>query len=96
MTSYNRGRELEIMGDIYEYLLGKIAAAGENGQFRTPRHIINMIVELMKPTLKDLILDPAMGSAGFLLASASYVSAHQKKELMNMFLISMLFRLLVN
>lgn len=73
----------DIMGDIYEYLLGKIAAAGENGQFRTPRHIINMIVELMKPTLNDLILDPAMGSAGFLLASASYVSAHQKKELMN-------------
>lgn len=73
----------DIMGDVYEYLLGKIAAAGENGQFRTPRHIINMIVELMKPTLNDSILDPAMGSAGFLLASASYVSEHQKKELMN-------------
>ena len=72
----------DIMGDVYEYLLGKIAAAGENGQFRTPRHIINMIVELMQPTLADCILDPAMGSAGFLLSSASYVSAHQKKELM--------------
>uniref|UniRef100_UPI0026ED0323 N-6 DNA methylase n=1 Tax=Selenomonas ruminantium TaxID=971 RepID=UPI0026ED0323 len=47
----------DIMGDIYEYLLGKIAAAGENGQFRTPRHIINMIVQLMKPTLKDKILE---------------------------------------
>ena len=56
----------DIMGDVYEYLLGKIAAAGENGQFRTPRHIINMMVQLMKPTLKDKILDPAMGSAGFL------------------------------
>lgn len=55
----------DIMGDVYEYLLGKIAAAGENGQFRTPRHIINMMVELMQPTLKDSILDPAMGSAGF-------------------------------
>lgn len=73
----------DIMGDVYEYLLGKIAAAGENGQFRTPRHIINMMVELLKPTLKDRVLDPAMGSAGFLLSSAAYVSEHQKKELMN-------------
>ena len=72
----------DIMGDVYEYLLGKIAAAGENGQFRTPRHIINMIVEIMRPTLTDKILDPAMGSAGFLLSSAAYISAHQKKELM--------------
>ncbi len=72
----------DIMGDVYEYLLGKIAAAGENGQFRTPRHIINMIVELMQPTLSDKILDPAMGSAGFLLSSASYVSDHQRNELM--------------
>ena len=72
----------DIMGDVYEYLLGKMAAAGENGQFRTPRQIINMIVELMQPTLSDRILDPAMGSAGFLLSSALYVSEHQKKELM--------------
>lgn len=73
----------DIMGDVYEYLLGKIAAAGENGQFRTPRHIINMIVELMQPTLKDKILDPAMGSAGFLLSAAAYVGEHQRKELVN-------------
>lgn len=72
----------DIMGDVYEYLLGKIAAAGENGQFRTPRHIINMMVQLMKPTLKDKILDPAMGSAGFLLESSTYVSSHYAKELM--------------
>lgn len=72
----------DIMGDVYEYLLGKIAAAGENGQFRTPRHIIAMIVQLMKPTLKDKILDPAMGSAGFLLESASYINEKYKKELM--------------
>ncbi len=72
----------DIMGDVYEYLLGKIAAAGENGQFRTPRHIINMMVELMQPTLHDRILDPAMGSAGFLLSSAAYVNEHQKNELM--------------
>lgn len=73
----------DIMGDVYEYLLGKIAAAGENGQFRTPRHIIDMMVQLMKPTLKDRILDPAMGSAGFLLSSARYISEQQKQDLMN-------------
>lgn len=72
----------DIMGDVYEYLLGKIAAAGENGQFRTPRHIINMIVNLMEPNLNDMILDPAMGSAGFLLESAAYISEHYQKELM--------------
>ena len=72
----------DIMGDVYEYLLGKIAAAGENGQFRTPRHIIRMMVELMKPTLEDHILDPAMGSAGFLLESSNYVTKRYSKELM--------------
>lgn len=72
----------DIMGDVYEYLLEKMAAAGENGQFRTPRHIIDMMVKLMKPTLKDRILDPAMGSAGFLLASAAYVAERQENELM--------------
>ena len=71
----------DIMGDVYEYLLGKIAAAGENGQFRTPRHIINMMVQLMQPTLKDKILDPAMGSAGFLLESSKYISEQQKNDL---------------
>ena len=72
----------DIMGDVYEYLLSKIAAAGDNGQFRTPRHIISMMVQLMQPTLKDNILDPAMGSAGFLLSCAAYVAEHQKQELM--------------
>lgn len=72
----------DIMGDVYEYLLGKIASAGENGQFRTPRHIIKMIVELMQPKLNDHILDPAMGSAGFLVESAQYISEKYKKELM--------------
>ena len=72
----------DIMGDVYEYLLSKIAASGKNGQFRTPRHIINMIVELMQPTLNDNVLDPAMGSAGFLLSSIRYVGEHQKDDLM--------------
>ncbi len=73
----------DIMGDVYEYLLGLIASAGDNGQFRTPRHIIKMIVELMQPTVNDKILDPAMGSAGFILGAAEYISEHQKKELMD-------------
>jgi len=72
----------DLMGDVYEYLLSKIAASGENGQFRTPRHIIDMMVQLMKPTLKDKILDPAMGSAGFLQQSCAYISNHQRAELM--------------
>ena len=72
----------DIMGDVYEYMLGKIAAAGENGQFRTPRHITRMMANLMKPTLKDRILDPAMGSAGFLLEASNYVNEHYPKELM--------------
>ena len=72
----------DIMGDVYEYLLGKIASAGDNGQFRTPRHIIRMMVQLMKPTLADKILDPAMGSAGFIAESANYIQEHFEKELL--------------
>lgn len=72
----------DIMGDVYEYLLGKIAAAGDNGQFRTPRHIIRMMVQLMKPTLQDTILDPAMGSAGFIAESANYIQENYSKELL--------------
>lgn len=71
------------MGDVYEYILGKMAASGTNGQFRTPRHIIRMMTELMKPTLKDTICDPAMGSAGFIVESARFVAEHYKGELLN-------------
>lgn len=60
-------------GDLYEYLLSKVATAGTNGQFRTPRHIIDMIVRLMKPTPEDKIVDPAAGSAGFLVSSQQYL-----------------------
>ena len=70
------------MGDVYEYVLGKMAASGNNGQFRTPRHIIRMMVELMEPTLKDTICDPAMGSAGFIVESAKYIQQHYKSELL--------------
>ena len=71
----------DTMGDVYEYVLGKMAASGNNGQFRTPRHIIRMMVELMQPTLEDTICDPAMGSAGFIVESAKYISEHYKTEL---------------
>jgi type I restriction enzyme M protein len=60
-------------GDVYEYMLGKIASAGQNGQFRTPRHIIAMMVELVAPTPKDTICDPAVGTAGFLVAAGEYL-----------------------
>lgn len=61
-------------GDLYEYMLSKIASAGQNGQFRTPRHIIRMMVELMAPTPKDIICDPAVGTAGFLVAAGEYLN----------------------
>lgn len=71
----------DIMGDVYEYLLSQISQSGTNGQFRTPRHIIKMMVELMKPTLNDTICDPAMGSGGFITASAQYIKENYNDEL---------------
>ena len=72
----------DTMGDVYEYILGKMAASGNNGQFRTPRHIIRMMVEMLAPTLKDSVCDPAMGSAGFIVETAKYVQDNYKKELL--------------
>lgn len=63
-------------GDLYEYLLSKIATAGTNGQFRTPRHIIKMMVELMQPGKEEIICDPSAGSAGFLVAAGEYMHEH--------------------
>jgi type I restriction enzyme M protein len=60
-------------GDLYEYMLSKIATAGQNGQFRTPRHIIQLMVEMTAPTPRDVICDPACGTAGFLIAAAEYL-----------------------
>ncbi len=65
-------------GDLYEYLLSKVATSGTNGQFRTPRHIIKMMVELMKPTPTDIIVDPAAGSAGFLVAAGEYLQRNNE------------------
>lgn len=68
-------------GDLYEYMLGKIATAGQNGQFRTPRHIIKLMVELVEPTPKDVICDPACGTAGFLVATGEYLRHHHPEIL---------------
>ena len=72
----------DIMGDVYEYLLSKLSVSGKNGQFRTPRHIIKMMVDLMQPTPEDAICDPAMGSAGFICMAAQHIKGHYKTELM--------------
>ncbi|MGF9715203.1 SAM-dependent DNA methyltransferase [Paenibacillus sp. JMULE4] len=69
-------KDRDTNGDLYEYLLSKVATAGTNGQFRTPRHIIEMMVALMKPTPEDIICDPAAGSAGFLVAAGEYLRNH--------------------
>lgn len=69
----------DMQGDIYEYLLSKLATSGTNGQFRTPRHIIKMMVDLMEPTPQDTISDPAMGSAGFLVAASDYIREHHSE-----------------
>jgi type I restriction enzyme M protein len=71
----------DVRGDIYEYLLSKIQSAGVNGQFRTPRQIIKMMVALMEPGPDDEICDPAFGTAGFLVEAADYVKQHHLKEI---------------
>jgi type I restriction enzyme M protein len=68
-------------GDLYEYMLGKIATAGQNGQFRTPRHIIQLMVELTAPTPKDVICDPACGTGGFLVVAGEYVRDYHPEAL---------------
>jgi len=70
-------------GDLYEYLLNKVSSSGTNGQFRTPRHIIKMMVSLMKPTPSDIIVDPAMGTAGFLVEAQSYLRVNHADLFLN-------------
>ncbi len=70
----------DIQGDVYEHLLNEIATAGKNGQFRTPRHIINLLVELVEPKENDKIVDPACGSAGFLLGAYQYILTTLDKD----------------
>lgn len=74
--------EIDIRGDVYEYLLSKISTAGRNGQFRTPRHIIRMMVELMKPTPNETICDPACGTGGFLVGASDYLRETYRNDIL--------------
>ena len=71
----------DVRGDTYEYLLSKISQSGRNGQFRTPRHIIRMMVELMDPKADDVICDPACGTSGFLVSAGEYLKERRKEEI---------------
>ena len=73
--------DTDTKGDLYEYMLGKIASAGQNGQFRTPRHIIKLMVEMTAPTPRDVICDPACGTAGFLIAASEYLIRHHSEAI---------------
>ena len=75
-------KERDTKGDIYEYMLSKLSTSGDLGQFRTPRHIIRMMVELIKPTPNDTICDPACGSGGFLVEAGEYLR-EEHKDLFN-------------
>lgn len=74
-------QDRDTKGDLYEYMLSKIATAGQNGQFRTPRHIIQLMVEMMAPGPKDVIVDPACGTSGFLVAAGEFVRTHHPEML---------------
>ncbi|WP_426718654.1 type I restriction-modification system subunit M [Corynebacterium auriscanis] len=73
----------DIAGDLYEYMLSKLATSGTNGQFRTPSHIIDLMVELMRPAPKHRVIDPASGTAGFLVAAAKWTRTHHADELID-------------
>ena len=80
-ANMNEIQSTDVRGDVYEYLLMKIAQAGRNGQFRTPRHIIRMMVELMNPSADEVICDPACGTSGFLVAAGEYLKERRKEEI---------------
>ena len=81
-TQGENPKENDVRGDVYEYLLNKISQSGRNGQFRTPRQIVNMMVELVQPQPEDVICDPAFGTAGFLLGASKYLMNHAKNDIM--------------
>ena len=74
-------QDTDTKGDVYEYLLSKISQSGLNGQFRTPRHIIKMMVEMMQPNPDDVVCDPACGTSGFLVNAAEYLKEHHKEQI---------------
>ncbi len=75
--------DLDMQGDLYEYMLGKLATAGQNGQFRTPKHIREMMVELLAPSPDDYIVDPACGTAGFLVSASEYIRRKYEDTMTN-------------
>ena len=77
----DQSQSTDVRGDLYEYLLSKIAQSGRNGQFRTPRHIIRMMVELMQPTPDEVICDPACGTSGFLVTAGEYLKENHKEAI---------------
>ena len=77
----SESQAVDVRGDTYEYLLSKISQSGRNGQFRTPRHIIRMMVELMDPKADDMICDPACGTSGFLVSAGEYLKENRKEEI---------------
>ena len=77
----NEMQSTDVRGDVYEYLLSKIAQSGRNGQFRTPRHIIRMMVDLMEPSSDEVICEPACGTSGFLVAAGEYFKENKKEEI---------------
>ncbi len=77
----NENQSADVRGDTYEYLLSKISQSGLNGQFRTPRHIIRMMVELMNPNADEIICDPACGTSGFLIAAGEFLKERRKDEI---------------
>jgi type I restriction enzyme M protein len=75
--------DMDAKGDVYEYMLSKLSTSGDNGQFRTPRHITKMMAQLMKPTPEDAVCDPACGSAGFLVSVSEYLRKHYESAFYN-------------
>ncbi|NLW45136.1 MAG: SAM-dependent DNA methyltransferase [Syntrophomonadaceae bacterium] len=74
-------KDFDMQGDLYEYMLSKLSTAGQNGQFRTPKQIRDMMVRLLAPTPNDKICDPACGTAGFLVSSAEYIREKYELEM---------------
>ncbi len=80
-SQMNGLKDTDVRGDVYEYLLSKLSNSGVNGQFRTPRHIIKMMVELMQPGPDEIVCDPACGTSGFLVAVGEYEKEHHREEI---------------